>query len=124
VKRSLVLPAGWSGCLLGELASVIRGVTYQKEEARATAAVGFVPLLRATNIGASLDLDDVLWVPASRVKPLQRLQVGDIVVAASSGSAAVVGKAAQLLEDWDGTFGAFCFALRPANVFPGTWVTT
>lgn len=42
------------------------------------------------------------------------LRPGDIVVAASSGSLSVVGKAAQLTTPFDGTFGAFCKVVRPS----------
>src|SRR5205823_3647896 len=43
----------------------------------------------------------------------QRLRLDEIVQCASSGSRSVVGKAAQLQSDWHGSFGAFCYALRP-----------
>jgi len=50
------------------------------------------------------------------------LQLGDIVVAASSGSRAIVGKAAQLHFDWQGAFGAFCFGLRPEQLIEPRFV--
>jgi len=41
------------------------------------------------------------------------------VIAASSGSIDIVGKAAPALVDFDGGFGAFCKVLRPkSNVHP------
>jgi type I restriction enzyme S subunit len=53
------------------------------------------------------------------VSPEQLLRKNDIIIAASSGSRSVVGKAAQLTEKWEGSFGAFCFGLRPtATVNP------
>ena len=47
------------------------------------------------------------------VRPEQMLKAGDIVVATSSGSRSVVGKAAMLEADWVGSFGAFCMVIRP-----------
>lgn len=106
--------AGWTSGQLGDLAEIIRGVTYQKTDARAELAAGLVPLLRATNITDHLVLDrDLVYVPARVVKPHQMLRLGDVVLAASSGSASVVGKNRQLAAPWAGTFGAFCAVVRP-----------
>jgi type I restriction enzyme S subunit len=44
------------------------------------------------------------------------LQVGDVVIAMSSGSKTVVGKAATIKKPWLGSFGAFCGVLRPSNL--------
>lgn len=110
------LPAGWRSCALGEVAEVIRGVTYQKAEARAEPQDGYLPLLRATNIDRRLLLDaELVFVPEARVKQQQRLRRGDVVLAASSGSASVVGKSALLPTAWVGTFGAFCAVLRAGS---------
>jgi type I restriction enzyme, S subunit len=98
---------------LGDLITVVRGVTYKKEQARKEPLAGFSPLLRATNIQNGLIFDDLVYVPDSVISERQWLQKNDIVIAASSGSASLVGKAAQLRAPWKGTFGAFCFALRP-----------
>ena len=104
---------------LGQLLTVIRGVTYKKEMARSKPADGFVALLRATNIQQSLGFDELVYVPDSCVSESQLLRAGDILVVASSGSRTVVGKAAPLTHPWRGSFGAFCFALRPnAGVDP------
>ncbi len=45
----------------------------------------------------------------------QLLRPGDIVIAASSGSLDVVGKAAQVEYQWQGSFGAFCKVVRPTS---------
>src|SRR5437764_1155385 len=101
---------GWRLSPLGDIAEIIRGVTYTKSDVRSTAATGYLPLLRATNIeGAQLLLNaEMVFVPERCVSEQQRLVAGDIVVAASSGSIDVVGKSARLPSDWGGTFGAFC----------------
>lgn len=109
----------WPTARIGDVASVFRGVTYKKTEARDSAQEGYLPLLRATNIGAMLDTStDLVYVPQERVAPRQRLEKGDIVLASSSGSLAVVGKSAILGTSWDGTFGAFCAAIRPRRIDP------
>lgn len=99
---------------IGELAEIIRGVTYDKTDARGTPSSGYLPLLRATNIEAGrLSFDSPVFVPTSVVSDAQMLRPGDIVIAASSGSLSVVGKAALLHNSWIGTFGAFCYVVRP-----------
>src|SRR4029077_16853714 len=52
----------------------------------------------------------------------QRLRLNDIVIAASSGSIKVVGKAAQLRHEWRGTFGAFCAVFRPSPLVDARYV--
>lgn len=112
------LPEGWTLAKLGNLVHVLRGVSYRKEDARDKPSDGFLPILRATNINGQLTFDDLVYVPERYVSDTQHLQVGDIVIAASSGSRDVVGKAAPLITPWVGSFGAFCYGLRP--IYYGT----
>lgn len=98
---------------VGAIGELLRGVTYRKADARSTPAPEHVPLLRANNIDGELRFDDLVYVPSRYVSPQQILRPGDIVIAASSGSRRVVGKAAALKRAWAGSFGAFCYVLRP-----------
>lgn len=100
---------------VAELAEQIRGVSYDKEEASSTPRPGYLPVLRAGNITEDgLVFDDLVFVPAFRIADKQKIRRNDVVIAASSGSLDVVGKAARALDDYDGGFGAFCKVLRPA----------
>lgn len=114
------LPAGWAVAPLGELADVVRGVTYKKHQAHSSAGAGRVRLLRATNITqAGLDLTDSIWVDEDCISNTQRLDAGDILVTASSGSLAVVGRSVVVPAGTDATFGAFCAVIRPhADIGP------
>jgi type I restriction enzyme S subunit len=107
------LPPGWVSTTLGELITILRGVSYPQNAALENPLEDYVPILRANNIQESISLKNLVYVPSEYVRPEQFLQVGDIVVAASSGSRHLVGKAAQLQNNWRGSFGAFCYALRP-----------
>ncbi len=99
---------------VGELATQIRGVTYEKTDASPTPQPGYLPVLRAGNItDAGLTFEDLVFVPAARVSDKQKVRRHDVVIAASSGSLDVVGKAAPALGDFEGGFGAFCKVLRP-----------
>ena len=98
---------------LGEAADVIRGVTFRKQDATNFPAPDRMPVLRAGNIRKDLDLEnDLVWIPSHLVSPSQYIQRGDIVMCASSGSSAVVGKSAPLRQKWNGTIGAFCTVIR------------
>jgi type I restriction enzyme S subunit len=104
----------WEQVVISDVAELVRGVTYSKEDSRDTPAEGLSPVLRATNIQDSrLVLDsDLVYVPSDNVSATQRLRAGDIVMATSSGSKHLVGKSALMRTDWVGSFGAFCAALR------------
>jgi type I restriction enzyme S subunit len=96
------LPQGWAITRLGYIVDIIRGVSYKKEDATNADGPGLVPILRATNINGNLNFEHLVWVPKKYVSDDQMLRAGDIVIAASSGSLSVVGKAAQLKQDWQG----------------------
>jgi type I restriction enzyme S subunit len=106
---------GWRVVRVGDISEQVRGVTYPKTEASSSPSAGRIALLRAGNITEhGLSFNDLLYVPESRANQKQRLRRGDVVIAASSGSLDVVGKAAQVEDDSVATFGAFCKVLRPS----------
>ncbi|AKJ38355.1 restriction endonuclease subunit S [Methanosarcina barkeri] len=106
---------------VSDLAEQIRGVSYKKEDASTSPKPGYLPLLRAGNItDEGLIFDDLVFVPAERISKKQKVCRYDVVIAASSGSLDIVGKAAPMLTDFDCGFGAFCKVLRPnSKVHPG-----
>lgn len=107
---------------LREVAEQVRGVTYTSAEASPTPFQGSVPVLRANNIcDGRLVLEDIVHVPAKRVSSKQLLRQDDVVIAASSGSIAVVGKAARNDGTFEGSFGAFCKVLRPNHRVDGRY---
>jgi len=101
---------------LGDVCDQLRGVSYNKSDATAVPVSGSVPVLRANNIDDGLiNLDDLVYVPRRLILSRQFIKKGDVVIAASSGSLSVVGKAAQARKDIDAGFGAFCKLLRPGE---------
>lgn len=110
------LPVGWELVPLLDLGELIRGVTYSKNDASDSPFSGSVPVLRANNIqDRHFGLDGLVHVPSELVSPAQFIVKGDVVIATSSGSIAVVGKAAQAQEDLGAGFGAFCGLIRPCR---------
>ena len=110
----------WREVALGDVADLVRGVSYRPSDLLAGGARG-IPLLRATNIrNRALQLEDVLFVPPALVRDQQLLRRFDVVIAMSSGSRDAVGRLAQLRQDWSGCVGAFCGVIRadPERVHP------
>lgn len=108
-------PVQYERVRLAEVADVIRGVTYKKQDASEKPGEGLIPILRANNIqdGVLEVRGDLVHVPRKLVSETQVLRKGDVVIATSSGSKDLVGKAAPMREDWIGSFGAFCAVVRP-----------
>lgn len=101
---------------VGDIADQVRGVTYSKSEGSSEPRDGYVPIVRAGNLSEGrLTLNDLVYVPAQRVSDKQKLRRHDVVVATSSGSLDVVGKAAAATNDLEVGFGAFCKVLRPSG---------
>jgi type I restriction enzyme S subunit len=87
-------------------------VTYNKSVVRSSAQADHVGLLRANNIGSEINFSDLVFVPTGLVNAEQLLQTNDILIAMSSGSKDLVGKAAKLGISPGHSFGAFCGAYR------------
>lgn len=106
------IPAGWIWIRFGLTNELVRGVTYSKSDASPDQQPGFLPILRANNIGISTNYDGLVYVKASRVSPDQFLIKGDYLLALSSGSKDLVGKASLIEADFCGGFGGFCGVVR------------
>jgi type I restriction enzyme, S subunit len=108
------LPMNWEWAKLEDVAIIVRGVSYSKEFASNEPKTDFVPILRANNIQeAQLNLDDLVYLPQRFVDKSQMIRSGDIVIAMSSGSKNLVGKAGQAQTDYQAAFGTFCGVVRP-----------
>lgn len=98
---------------LSDIATLLRGVSFSKEEGSLTPLKGYLPVIRAGSIQESLLLSEgQIWVPVDKVKESQKIRVDDIVMCTSSGSSGLVGKCARSMEDFEGSFGAFCAGIR------------
>ena len=110
------LPKGWIWTQVKDIAKFIRGVSYRKSESAKTPKSGCIPILRANNIKAQLNYEDLVYVPRDKVKDEQFVKALDIIIAMSSGSKHLVGKAAQAHQDFEGGFGTFCGLVRVSDV--------
>ena len=99
---------------LNQIMTQIRGLSYSKKDSNNNSFKGAIPVLRAGNIQDSKIIEeDYVYVSNDLVKNKQYLKHGDVLIAASSGSISIVGKAAMIEYDMNATFGAFCKVLRP-----------
>lgn len=106
------LPPHWLPVRLGQIGVLIRGVSYNKSVVLSAPKDGYIGLLRGNNIGIEINFDALVYVPSDLVTEEQLLRASDMLIAMSSGSKDLVGKAAQLSRDSHFAFGAFCGVFR------------
>lgn len=110
LKREI--PAGWSCGVVDDIADLVRGVSYTKEDIAKASDEAVTPILRATNItGNKIDLEDMVYVPDEFVSESQLLNKYDILITMSSGSKEHIGKNGFFYFNKKVAFGAFCAKL-------------
>lgn len=112
--------------MLGKFTQVIRGVSYKPSDVKTADDPDTAVILRSNNINdANLNTDEVVYIDKNRVSGDQYLRVNDIVVCASNGSKALVGKAAinkTLTNQY--AHGAFCLLVRPNDNINPVYLNT
>ncbi|KOO59223.1 restriction endonuclease subunit S [Rheinheimera sp. KL1] len=112
LKREI--PEGWSESILGNLIKLERGVTYGKEDTMENANEKAIGILRATNVtGNIVDIEDLVYVPASLVSNSQVIRAHETIIVMSSGSKEHVGKNGIYYFEEPMAFGAFCSKVVP-----------
>lgn len=116
LKREI--PVGWEDGTLGDIAELVRGVTYDSSEIKSPNESGVIPILRATNIsGNVIDLNDMVYVPKENVSSSQVLNKYDILITMSSGSKEHIGKNGFFFYEKEVSFGAFCAKIVAKGAF-------
>lgn len=112
--------------MLGKFIQVVRGVSYKPSDVKTADDPDTAVILRSNNINdANLNTDEVVYINKNRVSGDQYLRVNDIVVCASNGSKALVGKAAinkTLTNQY--AHGAFCLLVRPNDNINPVYLNT
>lgn len=117
------LPEKWIYVSLSELFKLIRGVSYSKQDSSNERKPNYLPILRANNIGKrQVIYENFIYVDKKYISEEQLIKPGDILIAMSSGSKSIVGKAAQIKSSWEGSFGAFCSVARPLSSIDGHYL--
>lgn len=119
-----ILPIGWSLSRGENLFDLIRGVTFKKIEASEQPHDDYVAILRAGNLqNGQILFVNLVYVPSDYVSENQKIRKHDLIIAMSSGSKNIVGKAAAVPSDFKNTsFGAFCGLLRPLSLETADWL--
>lgn len=112
------VPKNWEKVKLKKYIEIIRGVNYKSNEAYDYKDDNTIGILRANNISnnGTLNFEKIIYVDNKNIKNEQIIKKGDIIIAMSSGSKDLVGKAAQARQDLNFAFGAFCGVVRPKNI--------
>lgn len=100
---------------LWELWTLIRWVSYKKQDLLPQYKDWCISLLRANNIQETLDLSDLQYLPTWYIKEEQVLEENDVLFCMSSGSSHLVGKNIKLPHLDNFSFGAFCSIFRLNN---------
>lgn len=118
----MTLPEGWAEGRFAEAVTVVRGVTFSKEQRADVPTKGHVPCLRSGNVQDKLTTEKLIYVPAEVVKsPDRYIRDGDAIVSMSN-SYELVGKVARADARHEGmTFGAFLSSFR-SDIFDSGYV--
>lgn len=111
------LPKGWVVANVGKLGKQQRGVTYGKGDANTIEFPDSILVLRGGNIQDGkiiLNSNDNVFLSSKLVKHEQLIKKGDVIIVSSTGSKALIGKAAHAETNMPNVaFGAFLSMLRP-----------
>ena len=114
-EKPFDIPESWMWIRLGKLVKVIGGVSYKKGDISSNG----IRILRGGNIQSMkiiLDEDDV-FLPSSYRDTEKQIQIGDILIVASTGSKTVIGKAGYVDKEYPDTMiGAFLRICRSLYV--------
>jgi len=117
-EKPFDLPKTWSYTRLGNIVSIIRGITFPASEKHREPALGRVACLRTANIQDNIDWEDLLYVDEKFVKRSeQMIELGDIVMSMAN-SRELVGKVAFVssIPTKSASFGGFLSVIRPYEI--------
>lgn len=105
---------------LGEIAEIVRGISFPKDAKSLEPRSGDVACLRTTNVQRDVEWDDLWFVPTEHVKRAEQfVQPGDILISTANSYEQVGKVAAVTAVPRQATLGAFISLIRPrAGVEP------
>lgn len=108
------IPESWCWCRLGECISIISGTSYDKKDVSSNG----IRILRGGNIQENevSSCEDDVFLPQEYFDEEKQIKKNDILIVASTGSKAVIGKTGFVENDFDNTqIGAFLRIVRPIS---------
>ncbi len=116
------LPKGWAWARLGNLVQIIARASYQKNDVTHEG----VRILRGGNIKEDANVylyDDDVFLPNVYADATMAVSKGDVVVVASTGSSAVIGRPAIVRQDMPSVqIGAFLRIVRAVSEEVTGWL--
>lgn len=107
--------------VLGDVAKIIRGITFKPSDLTSSESEDAVACLRTKNIQVQLDASDLIWVPAKFVKRSDQYVRGGDILVSSANSWNLVGKCCWIENlSYKATAGGFISILRgkEEKIFP------
>lgn len=119
IEAPYELPDGWKWEKLGNYITLLRGVSYKKDDAHSEKLENDCLIMRGGNIvEGSINLEsDNVYVDKSLVSENQLIKKYDIIIVTSTGSTKVIGRAGVSKDNYnDVAFGAFLTLARPNDL--------
>jgi type I restriction enzyme S subunit len=119
------VPSSWTVLPLGEVAEIVRGITFPASAKMKTPSIGHVVCLRTSNVQRTIEWEDLLYVPEAFVgRTEQWVREGDLCISMAN-SYELVGKVAQVIGmSRKATFGGFLAIIRPDERVLPAFLTT
>lgn len=113
------LPSNWNLSSLGEVCTIVRGVSFPGSAKSITRDTETVACLRTASVQAEIDWNDLIYIPQEFVgRDDQWVMKHDIMISMAN-SYTLVGKVAIVRDlPQKTTFGAFLAAIRPVLIDP------
>ncbi|HBP5575842.1 TPA: restriction endonuclease subunit S [Pseudomonas aeruginosa] len=98
---------------LDDVCQIIRGITFPTTEKRFQPGTGLIACLRTANVQATVDWDDLWFVPRKYIKNDEQLVSLDDILISTANSYELVGKVSRVTHTkFASTLGAFISLLR------------
>jgi type I restriction enzyme S subunit len=118
-SESPSIPSSWALSGLGEVAEIIRGVSFPGSAKSETRSDGDVACLRTASVQAEIDWDDLIFISPTHVSRSDQWVAPNDIIISMANSYALVGKVAIVRQlPQKATFGAFLAAIRPILIEP------
>ena len=113
------IPGNWKWDTLGEVAIIVRGITFPGSAKSRSPGDGLVACLRTASVQDEIDWDDMIYVPKEFVGREDQWVKTDDVMISMANSYELVGKVAVIRSiPMVATFGGFLASIRPKGIDP------
>ena len=117
--QSVKVPSSWEICGLGEVAEIVRGVSFPGSAKSDSPRDGHVACLRTASVQSEIDWEDLIYIPQSHVRRMDQWVAKNDIMISMANSYELVGKVAIVRScPKKASFGAFLAAIRPIVIDP------